>query len=282
MSPENTLPSQKQKPPRARPWLLLTLYGLLAALTVAFMFNDGALDKYITSLFYDVSLPASERFFLHDVNPWMWMNDSEIVFDLILLGGLLILVVSGAILAKKPAGKLLLRSGLYMFVTVLVVLLIVNVTLKGMYGRPRPYQTDLWPDGSNPDLYNFYFVWKPVFVFEPALVGDTKSFPSGHTTSMTLFSMFYFVFQDPEAWGEKIAHTGSRKKKVVIVARVMKWVGILTATAGGLLMGFSRIAAGVHFASDIMWALGIVWTVTWLFSRYVFRLYRLKSPVPTP
>jgi lipid A 4'-phosphatase len=258
--------------------LLISLYSLLIVITILFMVYDGALDKLITSNFYDSSLPLGERFYLDNTQPFYFMNEHEIVFDITMAVFFVVLLIIGLIRIKHPKGKLLTRYSLYIIISVAIsVGLIVNVLLKGLYGRPRPLQTILWPNSTSPDLYNFYFVWEPAFLINPELIGEGKSFPSGHTSATAMFSLLFFVFRNKNIWKNMTPNKPQSNRTIYIFSVVFKWFGFVVGTAGTVLMGMSRIVAGKHFASDTIWALAIVWTISWTFYRFVFRIPQKES-----
>jgi len=258
--------------------LLITLYSLLLILTILFMLYDGALDKLITSLFYDSSLPLGDRFFLDETQPFLFMNDYEIVFDVLMLVFFVFLLIVGLIRIKHPKGKLLTRYSLYLIISVLIsVGVIVNWILKGLYGRPRPVQTLLFINSPSGDMFDFFFVWEPAWLIDPTLIGEGKSFPSGHTSAAAMFSLLFFIFRNAQIWKNMTPDKPKLNKTIYISSLMFKWFGFLMGTAGTVLMGLSRIVAGKHFASDTMWALAIVWTISWIFYRYVFRIPQNES-----
>lgn len=81
------------------------------------------------------------------------------------------------------------------------------------------------------------------------LVVSGMSFPSGHT------SMSAIAFL---TMGALIAATQRRTRERIYILSI---AGLLT-----LLVGLSRIALGVHWATDVMggWAFGAAWAVLWL------------------
>ncbi|MBN2156449.1 MAG: phosphatase PAP2 family protein [Candidatus Lokiarchaeota archaeon] len=265
---------------RIRALLLIFLYSALALLTIMFMINDGWLDKLITNQFYDSTLPLGERFFLEDDNPWKWMNDNEIVFDVTMVIFFAVLLIIGLIRVKHPKGKLLTRYSLYIIISVVIsVGLIVNVIFKGLYGRPRPVQTDLWPNSLSADMYDFFFVWEPAFLKNPALIGEGKSFPSGHTSATAMFSLIFFVFRNNDIWKQMVPNNPKLNTSIYIITRIFKWLGFVIGTIGSVIMGLSRVVAGKHFASDVLWAIAFVWTVSWVFYEYVFRIPKKESMI---
>ena len=71
-------------------------------------------------------------------------------------------------------------------------------------------------------------------LFDWGYAGRGKSFPSGHATVGFLpFGMWFVLrFSQP------------------VLAQVFLWSGLF----GGLCIGWMRVAAGAHFASDVLWA----------------------------
>jgi undecaprenyl-diphosphatase len=96
------------------------------------------------------------------------------------------------------------------------------------------------------------------------LVAPGLSFPSGHAG----VSAIVFL-----TLGALLASTRSRGiERLVILA---------TATLMTLLVGLSRIALGVHWATDVLagWAFGAAWALLWLL--LARRLARSRSAVAT-
>lgn len=253
--------------------LVLALLAGLLILTTGFMVADGALDKWVTGLFYDKTAVLGERFPLKDKNPWMWMNENERVFDYALLAIGIFFLVARLVTISKPVGKLwALYGGYIIIVGIFIGIVVVNLIFKDLWGRPRPLQTNLFPNAADSEMYDFYFVWQPAFLIDPSLVGHAKSFPSGHTTSMALYSLLFFVFSDPTAIPTLLGLTDKQLNRWVGAITVLKWAGFALASAGALVMGMSRIVAGKHFASDVLWSLGMVWTLSWICYWFVFRI----------
>jgi membrane-associated phospholipid phosphatase len=258
--------------------LLIFLYTLLIELTILFMLNDGWLDKVITSYFYNGSLPLGERFFLDNSQPWYFMNENEWVFDVTMAVFFIPLLVIGLIKIKQPKGKLLTRYSLYIIISVLIsVGVLVNWVLKGLYGRPRPLHTSLFPNSDSAPMYDFFFLWEPAFLKDPSLIGVGVSFPSGHTSVTAMFSLLYYVFRNREIWKQMTPNKSKMSSFIYIATRIFKWLGFAIGTVGSVIMGLSRIIAGKHFASDTMYSIAIVWTISWIFYRYVFRIPQKES-----
>jgi membrane-associated PAP2 superfamily phosphatase len=108
--------------------------------------------------------------------------------------------------------------------------LIVNVTFKENWGRPRPRETIVF-EGNN----KFLEVWQ---------LGQDKdfhSFPSGHASMGFYLLAPYFLLR----------RRSSSSKKPILV---------LTGGIGyGLLMGLARMAQGGHFFSDVICSAGFVY-----------------------
>lgn len=104
------------------------------------------------------------------------------------------------------------KSGFVVLVSILIGYLLVNVTLKPLIARQRPFKT-------SEELYNW---WQ----FAGATSVGDKSFPSGHT-NVVADAMFAFAF-----------------------AKGKKW--LLPCTLITALVGISRIYLQVHYASDVL------------------------------
>lgn len=113
--------------------------------------------------------------------------------------------------------------------------LIVDKSFKDHWGRPRPKQIKEF--GGTQSFRPFY---KPNFFHQSE---PSKSFPSGHC------SMGFLFFT--------VAFLGLRLRK-----RWLFWVGILSTTILGLLLGYGRMAQGGHFFSDVIFSAAIMWWTT--------------------
>ncbi|MDZ4182311.1 MAG: phosphatase PAP2 family protein, partial [Candidatus Cloacimonadaceae bacterium] len=114
--------------------------------------------------------------------------------------------------------------------------LIVNALLKDNWGRPRPR-----------DLLQY----EGKFAYEAPLTIDTtspgKSFPCGHATVGYYFFAFYFLLKGRQRWQARLF--------------------FLFALSYGTLIGFVRMAQGGHFASDVIWAGGLIYLVSYILFR---------------
>ncbi len=236
--------------------------------TILFMVNDGMIDKAITDMFYDSSLPLGERFFLENVQPWKWFNDNNRVYGYILLVFSLGMLVMGLIIKKYRF--MVKYASFSLFTAIVGVWIIVNELFKGLYGRPRPRHTLLWPNSLTAENYTWYRVWDPVFLKDPTLIGEGVSFPSGHVSMLAIFIIIYFIFKHPEFWGKLFGET--RYERTVQITTILKWTGVFLSVVFGILTSIGRIMVGAHYASDCLWAFGITYIFAWMCYHWLFRI----------
>jgi membrane-associated PAP2 superfamily phosphatase len=201
--------------------LVIVPFAFLLAGTAVFRFTDA--DLAISQWFYggpshgwpDKSDPPWGAFYHAGCYPGLIVG----------IGGLTVALASlfwSRVRAWRDPG---------LFLATLLVLgpgLLVNVTLKDHWGRPRPLQTVHF-GGEHP--------FHPVG--DPGTSCDCKSFPSGHA------SMGFYLMAP--------AFLLYRKHR-----RLAATFLILGLTCG-IVIGVARIAQGRHFASDVLWSAGIVY-----------------------
>ncbi len=122
--------------------------------------------------------------------------------------------------------------------------LLVNGILKDYTGRPRPYQVEAF-GGRLP--------YRQALQLGPP--GEGYSFPSGHAAVAFYLMAPFFV-----CWRTR---------------RRCAWAVLGLGVAWGLLVGVVRMLQGGHFASDVLWAAGVVYLLAWV-------LWRLLSPDRPP
>ena len=98
--------------------------------------------------------------------------------------------------------------------------LLVNIIFKGLFGRPRPYETSY-----------FNGMWEFARPFEFGTPGKGRSFVSGHTANAFFFLSLFFV-----------------------LPKSKRWLGLSFALILGGVMGAQRIISGSHWLSDILMA----------------------------
>jgi lipid A 4'-phosphatase len=208
-----------KKPPL---WIPL---ALLAVLTLIFRFTN--LDLYLAGLFFNAKSPNSP-WPLGNTEPWLWLYRYGIYPAWILgMGGLAVWLLSFSWKKLQP----IRREGLFLALMLIIGPgILVNGLCKPYCGRPRPILTK--PFGGEKDFLLVLSMGNNV-------KGDCNSFPSGHaTTGFYLMAPAFVLYRRRPGWAAAF---------------------LLFGLAAGFTMGIARMAAGGHFASDVIWAGGIVY-----------------------
>ncbi len=119
--------------------------------------------------------------------------------------------------------------------------LLVNALFKDHWGRPRPCQIE-----------EYGGVWQYQTPIEKGPSGRGKSFPCGHSSMGYYFFAGWFLLRE-------------RRPKLA-------WFFFLFALAYGGMIGLARMAAGAHFASDVVWSGLMVWFVCWFLYHFALRM----------
>lgn len=128
--------------------------------------------------------------------------------------------------------------------------IITNLWMKGTWGRPRP--RDLEEFGGR-------HLYEPVFGLD--FTGDGKSFPCGHATMGFYFLGLFFLLRN-------------RYPRCA-------WISLALSMGWGMLIGYTRMLQGGHFATDVIWAAGVMWwTAAGLAMLFRFERSVLDPPVP--
>lgn len=148
--------------------------------------------------------------------------------------------------------RLRTKRDLAMFLALSMVIgpgLVINGIFKEYYGRPRPR-----------DVVDFGGQRAFAPVWEPHTGEGGKSLPCGHA-STGFFWLTLGVFYS------------ERNRRLAIAFTVLGLVH-------GMFMGFGRIAQGGHWFSDVVWAAGMVYLVSWS----LYHALRLSSEycIPVP
>ena len=131
-------------------------------------------------------------------------------------------------LVWQPARRYRLASAFLVLLYLIGPGLLVNVTLKEYWGRPRP--ADIVEFGGTRD---FRQPW------QIRTVDRRNSFPSGHASVAFYLAAPWFLLR-------------STRKRAAY--------GWLSVGVGfGLLVGAARMAQGAHFLSDVLWSGGLVY-----------------------
>ena len=244
-------------------WTLFAVLLVLIAGSLLLRIDNGFLDRTVTDAAYRSHLPPGERFYLANSAPWNWLNQNDAVFTFALALPLLGLFILSFLFAEYRPWRRYAGFGLAAFV--IGPGLVVNVLFKGYWGRPRPWQTELWPNSVNPPNLPFYRLWEPAF----ADGLHKPSFPSGHVSIVVIYLVLFYMFNRPQIVAYLTPHYSLFKEKLFAV---LKYSGITIAIAGGILMGIARIVQGAHHLSDVFWSFGMVFLVIWVLYHYVFRI----------
>jgi lipid A 4'-phosphatase len=165
---------------------------------------------------------------LTEVNPWRFLYHYGVFPAYLLAGSALALLVAGFFWAGAYPWR---KSAL--FLVLLMALgpgLLVNSVFKDHWGRPRPRQMQSFGGDRQ-----FHQVW------ERGEGGLGRSFPSGHASAAFYLMAPYFVLR-------------ARNRRLARLA-------LLAGACYGVFMGVARMAQGGHFASDVLWAGGMVYLV---------------------
>jgi lipid A 4'-phosphatase len=205
----------------------------------------GTMLFRLTSL----DLSISQFIFAAGGNSWEWGDHVpwKQLFDFGKIPGFLLLLTGLALLAAGFFWSDARRWRASAVFLVLVMLigpgLVTNLLLKEHWGRPRPRQVQ---------EFGGQYPFEPVLIYDVSSPG--RSFPSGHASGAFIFVALYFValFQ---GWSSRVRWS-------------LFWAGLLFGAA----MGMARILQGGHFASDVMWALAVVWLVACVCAAWILRL----------
>ena len=122
----------------------------------------------------------------------------------------LVFIVAGVIMLFFRRTR---KLGVCSLLALLFGMIFTNITLKNSVARPRPFS-----DATS----EFYSLWKAA----GSLKESGYSFPSGHTTAATAFSVSLFI----------------------VLNKRYSWAFLLIP----VLMGFTRIYFVVHYATDVL------------------------------
>jgi len=207
---------------------------ILLVLTLMFWFTN--IDIAFEQRFYS----PEKGWYLAKNNPWRFLyHNGNTPALLISVVALIVFAVSFFY------RKLLLYRKIALFLVLLMIIgpgIVVNKILKDHWGRPRPKQIE-----------NFDGELKYLPVLYKGNAGKGKSFPSGHASmGFYLFAPFFCM-----------------RKNAKKSALICLFIGIVY----GLLMGLGRMIQGGHFASDVIWAGGLIYLIG-LILYYLLGLYK--------
>lgn len=216
-SPPNAVPPPSRY---RRLWLPeLAVLGMLAALT-ALISLKTELDRTAAAWFFD-PLNPDDPFPARALPPWNWLHRG-VAFPVIAAAGGAIAALGASLRSTRWA----LRRRHAVAVLLAFALgpgLLVNMILKDHWGRPRPTQVREF--GGREEYRS---------ALQPGrrAPGRGKSFPCGHSSAGYAFSIFYLLF---------------RRQRPRLAA-----LCLLFAFVYGTALGVGRMAAGAHFATDVI------------------------------
>jgi lipid A 4'-phosphatase len=240
---------------RDRLWMTVEAAVLLTAgILAAWLFERHPIDLAVAHLFYD---PADTR---HGGWPWADVGWVKFVNDR-LITIMTIGATVGTALLWLLGGRRDRRwrfAGMVLFLSLAIGPgLIVNGVLKSAWGRPVP--RDVVDFGGH---HAYRHISNPGISGPPERGGDGRSFPSGHVSIAAWTSAFYFLL---------------RRRRPRLAASAL--AGALALSA---LVAFTRMAAGRHFISDVVWSAIIVLSVNWVVYHTLdwWRSRRAAAPEP--
>jgi membrane-associated PAP2 superfamily phosphatase len=201
---------------------------VLIVLTAVFRCTD--LDLAAVRPFFKGCVPGDQipdRWPLMNAYPWKALYDWGIYPGLLLgLGGLLVWIASFWWPKKLARWR---DEGLFYGLLLIVGPgIIINCGLKAYWGRPRPNAV-LQFGGQREFL--------PVWVWGHGQ--DESSFPSGHASMGFCLMAPAFVYY-------------RRRRRLALAF-------LLLGLVSGCIMGLTRVVAGGHFPSDVLWAGGLIY-----------------------
>ena len=218
-------------------WLPDLLWILLLTVAATVPFLSPGLDISILSSFHH---PGSDRPWPHEFDRlWRFLYTvGPWPALLTALTGLTVVVAA----TYRPSLARWRRHAAFLFLTMaLGPGLFVNTIFKDHWGRPRPRQvTEL---GGTMAYQCFY---------EHGVPGRGKSFPCGHSSMGYYFIVVYFLTRRRHKGLAALAFTG--------------------AAAYGTLIGTARMAAGAHFASDVLWSAVFPCAAAWVLYYFILRI----------
>lgn len=220
-----------------RLWIPDLTWILLLIITATVPFLSPTLDLKILSWFYQPAL----------AHPWPLEFNGffRFIYNFGTLPALITAVTGLGILVMaryRPSWTQWRRHAAFIFLTLVIGPgFFVNTAFKDHWGRPRPKMVTEF--GGRMEYQCFH---------EKGISGRGKSFPCGHSSMGYYFVVLYFLAR--------------RRKKIVRLS-------LLAAALGyGTLIGIARMAAGAHFASDVLWSAVFPCLTAWVLYYFVLKI----------
>ena len=218
--------------------ILLALLALMAITTALFWLFP--LDIQLSSMFYQPEHGAGDAAWPVQNLPFVQFcyKAAPILTMLVALPALFIVLFGGLLTRLKPWRA---HAAVVVLTVVLGPGLLVNGIFKEFWDRPRPVQTQ--------DFGGEYPYAPPLMIGEAA---GGKSFPCGHCSAGFALAALWLLW---------------RKRRPRLAEAALALALIL-----GTSMGFSRIAAGGHYLSDVLWAAWLSFFAAWLSYYIIMRI----------
>ena len=221
----------------SRKWLEIIPVMVLALMTTV-IFWDGQYDISLASFFY---YPSNIANAWPIQNFWLWNILYTIARPLTFILAIAALTLVIVSFFNSRCAKFRQRAAYFFLVIILGPVVVVNLVLKDNWGRPRPR-----------DIIEF----SGQYQYQPATVmSDTgkKSFVCGHCASAYIYFSAYFILSK---------------------GRIL---ALLLTLCYSFLMGLTRMSAGGHFMSDIIWSGCVMFFLCWFLYYFVFKSFTKDS-----
>jgi lipid A 4'-phosphatase len=203
------------------------LFISFAFLVLLFITDYYSFDILISSFFYkDGTWSGNTNFITVFLRKYgTWFANLTAIISLVLL-----------FIHKK-------KRKLYTYMILVLLVgsgLVVNVLMKGHWGRPRPR---IIKEFNGKENYRSFL--RPKFQLKK-YTGDYASFPSGHAANGFYLFAFFFMF-------------------IYLKKKKLSYLSLSFALVYGVLMSYTRISQGAHFFSDVVCSAYIMYTVSYIF-----------------
>ncbi len=194
-------------------------------------------------LIFDLDMAAQRALYSADSGwqrgseiPWSWCYDFGVVPAWLIAVPALFVAIAAI---WRKSWRHIVRPAVFLVLTMSIGPgLIVNNVLKQNWGRPRP--KDIVEFGGKHEFV-------PVLQKGPRERGN--SFASGHAATAFFLMTPWFIYR---------FHNRRRAT-----------AGLIVGVSYGLLVGLARMIQGAHFASDVLWAFGVVWFTAFALDRWL-------------
>lgn len=180
-----------------------------------------------------------------DSGAWWWVELINLYIPAVFRGAVLVALAIWLVISfRKRALQWRLPLAFFALAVTLGPGMVVNGVFKDNWQRARPYQVQ--PFGGTQQ-----FTRATVMTDQ---CNNNCSFVSGHVACGFFLASLMLVH---------------RRRQVA-------WAAVGTGT--GLLIGFSRISAGDHWLSDVLWAYPITLLCSWLTWKFLLCVYKVGPP----